>query len=314
MLSPSPKLDRTEYVEQAFLFQLLGERIAKQVPMQELLEQTRHELLSTTNLPLAISFLLTELKHSGLMSPAMSRLGHYFTPFQTYLISESEKDTGRFSIGSALLVLQGDAEFRSRIGAPTRGGNDDQPARPTGYDVTDDPPAESQAAFFFQFEVLCRNRLNYDRGLTAMSGDPIYSRPFAKWILDLRAQIGLVDFADLLYLASTYYKSQLQEKGLPLDGKGPFLFGQKEGRIALANRRKDPVYLFSAMHRHLGYPEVPRPKPIDETIDLIPQMARRIERLESRIQLMEEERRASLDITKFYEKHRPEPPTLDELP
>ena len=37
------------------------------------------------------------------------------------------------------------------------------------------------------------------------------------------------------------------------------LFGEKEGRIAMANRRKDPLYLFSALQRHLGYPSVPRP-------------------------------------------------------
>ena len=67
-------LDRSEYVEQAYLFQLLRERSAEEMPMQELLEQIRYELLSTTKLPLAIDYLLTELKHSGLMSPAMSKL------------------------------------------------------------------------------------------------------------------------------------------------------------------------------------------------------------------------------------------------
>ena len=79
----SQSLDRPEYVEQAYLFQLLRERSAEELPMQELLEQIRYELLSTTKLPLAIDYLLTELKHSGLMSPAMSKLSHYFTPFQS---------------------------------------------------------------------------------------------------------------------------------------------------------------------------------------------------------------------------------------
>ena len=159
---------------------------------------------------------------------------------------------------------------------------------------------------FFQFEVLCRNRLTYDRGLTAISGDPIYDNDWAKWILTLRSEIGLVDFADLLFLASEDYRNKLVAAGKSTDGKGPFLFGEKEGRIAFANRRKDPLYLFSALQRHLGYPTVPKPKLVDENQDLIPQMARRLERLEARIQLMEEERRASLDITKFYEqnKHR----------
>ncbi len=285
MTPPSPKLDRAEYVEQAYLFRLLSERVAEQVPMQELLEQLQHELLATTRLPMAIDYLLTELKHSGLMARAMGRLGHYFNPFQTYLIDESEKETGRFGIVTALQILHGDAKFR--------------------VDRIDDPSAP-QAAFFFQFEVLCRNRLNYDRGLTAMSGDPIYAPEFSRWLLNLRAEIGLVDLADLLYLFSEYYRDQLQQNGLDIRDKGPFLFGVKEGRIALANRRKEPLYLFSAMQRHLGYPEVPRLKRVDQTIDLIPQMARRLERLEARIKLMEEERRASLDITKFYEKGNPD--------
>jgi hypothetical protein len=47
---------------------------------------------------------------------------------------------------------------------------------------------------------------------------------------------------------------------------------------------------------------VPRPVPPDQTHELIPQLARRLERLEARIKLMEEERRTGLDITKFYEK------------
>ena len=34
----------------------------------------------------------------------------------------------------------------------------------------------------------------------------------------------------------------------------PMLFGEKEGKIAWANRKKDPLYLFAALQRHLGYP------------------------------------------------------------
>ena len=78
-------LERPEYVEQAYLYQLLRERTAAELPMQELLEQIRYELLTTTNLPIAVDYLLTELKHSGQMAPAMYKLSHYFTPFQSYL-------------------------------------------------------------------------------------------------------------------------------------------------------------------------------------------------------------------------------------
>lgn len=274
-------LDREEYIEQAHLFALLREHTNEQVPIQELLDQLRHEVLATTKLPMAMEYMLTEVKHSGLLAPAMQRLSHYFTQFQTYLIAQSEEDTGRFMMRTALQILEAEAKYR--IEGATRSG-----------------------MFLFQFEVLCRNRLSYDKGLTAVSSDPIYEKPWASWILSLRAQLGLVEFADLLFLVSQDYRRRLEEAGQSTDGKGPFLFGEKEGRIAFANRRKDPLFLFSALQRHLNYPKVPRVEKIDEDVDLIPQMARRLERLEARIMLMEEERRATLDITKFYEanKHR----------
>jgi len=268
-------LDRSEYVEQAYVYQVLRERSQIGLPIQEQLEQIRYELLTTTNLPIAIDYLLTELKHSGQMAPAMYKLAHYFTPFQSYLVEEAEKESGRFAMETALQVLEGESKYR----------------------VTEHNAA---GLFFYQFEVLCRNRLNYDRGLTAISNDPTFDARWAKWILMLRAQVGLVDMADLLFLASEEYRVKLEESGHSTEGKGPFLFGRKEGRIAMGNRKREPLFLFGAMQRHLGYPKVPRPKPISENKDAIPQMMRRMERLESRIKLMEEERRAGIDITKFY--------------
>ena len=270
-------LDRSEYVEQGYLFQLLRERTAAELPMQELLEQIRFELLTTTNLPIAVDYLLTELKHSGQMSPAMRRLAHYFTPFQSYLVEQAEREAGRFAMETALQILEGEAKYRV------------SGATPAGL-------------FFYEFEVLCRNRLNYDKGLTAISNDPTFDTDWAGWVLMLRAQVGLVDMADLLFLASQEYETRLVEADQPLEGKGPFLFGRKEGRIALGNRRREPLFLFAAMQRHLGYPEVPRPTPPDENKDAIPQLMRRMERLESRIKLMEEERRAGIDITQFYKQ------------
>ena len=268
-------LDRSEYVEQAYVYQVLRERSKIGLPIQEQLEQIRYELLTTTNLPIAIDYLLTELKHSGQMAPAMYKLAHYFTPFQSYLVEEAEKESGRFAMETALQVLEGESKYR----------------------ITEHNAA---GLFFYQFEVLCRNRLNYDPGLTAISNDPTFDARLAKWILMLRAQVGLVDMADLLFLASEEYRVKLEESGHSTEGKGPFLFGRKEGRIAMGNRKREPLFLFGAMQRHLGYPKVPRPKPINENKDAIPQMMRRMERLESRIKLMEEERRTGIDITKFY--------------
>ena len=78
--------------------------------------------------------------------------------------------------------------------------------------------------------------------------------------------------------------------------------------IALANRRKDPLFLFASLQRQLGYPEVPRPQPGEAAELRLPQMARRLEQLETRLKLVEEEQRGGIDLTKFYVKPD-QPPT-----
>lgn len=306
-------LPNAEYVEQAYLFDLLRQRIAEQTPMQELLGQLQHELLATTNLPMAIDFMLTELKHSGLMGLAMAKLSHYFTPFQTFLIQESEKETGRFSINVALQVLHADAKIRVDTTALLEAvqvldcETISDPRTPESRDgsPTDKPTILKRARcgfFFFQFETVSRNRLGYDAGLNAMSNDPIYDADWSRWLSRLRDQVGLVDIADLIFLASDEYERRLLAEDLDTADKGPYLFGEREGRIALANRRKDPVYLFGAMQRHLGYPKVPRPIKVERDRDTIPSLLRRMERMESRIKLMEQEQRQEFDLSKFYEK------------
>ena len=86
------------------------------------------------------------------------------------------------------------------------------------------------------------------------------------------------------------------------------LFGEREGRIALANRRKDPLFLFSSLHRQLGYPEVPRQKPAEKEQALLPQLARRLEQMEMRLKLLEEDRRGEVDLTQFYQRPPELPP------
>jgi hypothetical protein len=87
-----------------------------------------------------------------------------------------------------------------------------------------------------------------------------------------------------------------------LDGEAVILFGEREGRIALANRHKDPLFLFSSLQRQLGYPAVPKLKPADKDQALLPQLARRLEQLETRLKIMEEEQRGGLDLSQFYER------------
>lgn len=269
-------LEREEYVEQAYLFRMLSERLPENFPLQDLLEQIRHELLATTKLPMAVDYLLAELRHCGVISTAMRRLPHYFTAFQTYLVEAAEDDRGRFDMRVAIEVLRYEAAYRAE--QPTREG-----------------------LFMYQFETLCRNRLRYDRGLDAISVDPMYNEDWREWIQTVRRQIGIVEFADLIYVRSPeYLRRRTRASSPPPVAEKPILFGEKEGKIAWANRQKDPMYLFAALQRHLGYPTAPRIKRIDETREQVPLILRKLERLELRIKLLEEEAREGLDITKFY--------------
>ncbi len=144
-LSP---LEREEYVEQHHFFTILGERLAENVPAQEVLALVREEILATTKLPMAIDFLLAELRHQGVFAEGMKKLGHYFTPFQCYVISEAELDRRRFDLRIALEILAREAKYRA------------------------EPGISRQGLFLYHFEALCRNRLGYDPGsrcATAMS-------------------------------------------------------------------------------------------------------------------------------------------------
>jgi hypothetical protein len=269
-------LTREEYIEQAFFFRTLGERMLDNVPMQELLPALREETLATTNLPMAIDFMLAELLHRGVISTAFQRLDHYFTPFQAFVVSEAEDDRGRFDLRVGLEILQREAEYRAA--EPTRPG-----------------------LFMYQFETICRNRLRYDPGLLAISQDPTYDNAWSDWVLTVRRQVGIVEVSDMVYVRSQYYVNQKQRAQEPADISGQeILFGEKEGRIAMANRRKDPLLLLAALQRHLGYPAVPRQKPFDDSQSLVEQIARRIERLEARMKLFEEEQKGGIDLTRFY--------------
>ncbi|MBP90541.1 MAG: hypothetical protein CMJ64_28170 [Planctomycetaceae bacterium] len=275
-------LDSEEYVEQAYFFRTLSERLPQNMPLQELLRQAREELLASTKLPMAIDFLRSELEHTGVFAPAMSRLPHYFTPFQTYVVSEAENEQGQFDLRVALEILRAEAGYRSKEITP-------------------------QGLFLFQFETLCRNRLQYDRGLASLAEDPSYDDDWREWIRTVRRQIGLIDFADLLYVRSEHYVvARARRFGGEAELEKPVLFGEKEGKIALANRGKDPLFLFAALQRHLGYPPIPWPKPHDDAQELIPQMLRRLERIETRIKLLEDEGRGGIDLAKLYAPNGPD--------
>lgn len=274
------RLNSEEYIEQAHLFHGLHNRVHASDPVQSLLKQMRYEVLATTKLPMAIDYMVAELSQTGMMSTAMQRLGHYFEPFQSFLVASAEDDLGRFDMGRALLVLEHEARFRS----------------------TD---ASANAMFFFQFETLCQNRLDYDSGLAAMAADAVYNEDWQRWILTVRHKIGLVQLGDLVYVHSQHYVDRQNQKGGDFTMPDPLLFSDREGRIALANRSHEPMYLFSALQRQLGYPAIPKPKPQDSAEFVLPNLVRTVERLETRIKLLEDENREKgIDLSKFM-KNRP---------
>jgi hypothetical protein len=273
----TPVLDREEYVEQAYFFRVLRERLQEGQPTQTALEHLPEEILATTRLPVAIDFLRTELKHAGILSSGFTKLPHYFTPFQAFVLSSTEDERRKFSIEIALLILEREAHYRT--GTPTPAG-----------------------LFVYQFETLSRNRLGYDDGLSRLRGDAFYDKDWGDFLDLVRRQIGVVDFADLVYLRSEMYVREQRRRELDYEPPVPALFGEKEGKIARANRGRDPLYLFATLQRQLGYPEVPRARPKDDPASLIAAMQEKLRVFEQRIKLLEGEARGKLDLTEFLAK------------
>lgn len=276
---PRNLLDREEYIEQAYFFRVYRERLEENVPAQNILDSIHEEILSTTNLPMAIDFLHGEILLTGRVGEGMTRLAHYFTPFQAFVIQSAEADRSRFDLKVALAILQHEAEFRTCTLTPA-------------------------GLFVYQFECISRNKLGYDRGMEAMAGDPMYDDTWREWMLRCRRQLGAVDFADIIFLYSEHYVNERRRATRDADftPQHPILFGAKEGRIAWANRGKDPLYMFAALQRQLGYPTVPRVRSRVGPEKEIPQIQAQIQQLEKRIQLLEAESRGNLDISAYYVK------------
>ena len=213
-------LEREEFIEQAYFFRNLRERIAQNLPAQEILQRIDQELLASTRMPMAVQFLAAEMRHSGNLASGFSRLSHYFTPFQAFVVACTENEQLRFPTETALTLLEKEAQYKS--GQPT----------PTGL-------------FVFQFESISRHRLGYDIGLPAMAFDPLYPPDWSQFLNDLRFQVGLIDFADLLFLRSEAYLREQRRTNPDYEPPVPALFGEREGRIAGANRGRDPLYLFA---------------------------------------------------------------------
>lgn len=271
-----PVLDREEYIEQAYFFRTFGERLDENLPSQEILDAIREEILATTRLPMALDVLRGELMHSGRISTGMRHLKHYFTPFQAFVMQVSEEDKTKFDQRIALHILEREARYRSES-------------------------ATAAGLFIYQFECVARNRLGYHHGLEAIANDPFYDDLWRDWIKKVRLRLGENEFADLIYFRSDWYVEEKRRDGRPdYQPTAPLLFGRQEGRIAKANRGKDPLYLFAALQRQLGYPSVPRVRPLDSKLQLHPALEQRLQRLEKRLQLVEGETKGQVDLSEFY--------------
>ncbi len=277
---PTPLLDREEYIEQAHFFRVFAERLRENIPSQEVLTTVQEEILSTTKLPMAIDFLRSEILLTGRISDAMTRLEHYFAPFQAFIMRQAEVEAkSRFDQFMALEILQREAEFRANNPSP-------------------------QGLFIYQFECLSRSRLGYTEGLIAVSGDPLYDDTWREWFTVLRREIGTSDFSDLLYFRSEQFVADRRRANQDPDFNVPYptLFGLREGRIAKAHRKKDPLYMFAALQRQLGYPAVPRVKAKNDQTVIHPVLEQRLQRIEQSLKIVQAELKGGLDLSQFFKK------------
>ena len=192
---------------------------------------------------MAVQFLATELKHTGLLASGFARLPHYFTPFQAFVVRQAEEERLRFTMATALLVLEREAAYKADDADRRRGCSSTSSRR---------SPATGSAT---------------TTGCGAMAADPFYDADWQEYIDLVRRQVGAIDFADLVYVRSELYVTDQRRTNPAYEPPVPPLFGEKEGKIAKASRGRDPLFLFAALQRQLGYPEVPRPKPRDDLDD-----------------------------------------------
>ena len=246
-------------------------------PSQEILARVGEELLSTTKLPLAVSFLHTEIKGSGLMAPAMARIGHYFTAFQTHVIGQAEIAMSRFSMEQALLILEREAKYKAD--GPSLAG-----------------------LFIFQFESLSRNRLGYTRGLAAMAQDPFYTEDWSDYILTLQTRLGDVDFADLIFVRSDYFVQRATEAQPRVRAQvsRPLRRAGGEDRPGQPRPRPDVPLLGTPAPAWLSRSPAPRrPDELEARVLLLEQ---KIAQLENRLKVAESELNQDVDLSQVMVK------------
>ncbi|MFM8272823.1 MAG: hypothetical protein ACKODX_10880 [Gemmata sp.] len=273
-MSTATVLDREEYVEQAYLFRTVRERVADNQAAQEIFQRVGDELLASTRLPYAVQFVASELKHTGLVANGFAKLPHYFTAFQAFVVRQAEDERSRLPMPTAFLILEREAAYRA-----------DKPTKP--------------GLFVYQFEAIARNRLGYLDGLEALERDPFYDDNWRSYFSYLRKQVGETDFCDVVYLRSELFVQEERRRNPGFRPALPPIFDEKAGKIAKASRKRDPLYLFAALQRQLGYPEVPRYRVRDDVTTKFEMLQAKVRELELRLKLAESELRGSVDLTQF---------------
>jgi len=288
MPSP-PSLTREELIEQAYFFRAVRQRLEEGWSTQGILEQLQGELLATTRMPLAVDYMLTQVKHGGRICDAMRDLPHYFTGFQTHVVAQSEAERAKFTFTQAMLILEREAEYKAE-------------------------GSSAAGLFVYQLETLTRNQLGYLDGMIAMESDGIYDADWRQYISFVRSQVGLMDFAELVFIRSEHFVSERRKSDPDYEPIRRPLFGEKEGRIAAANRGRDPNYLFGALQRQLGFPHVPRPPKQSTQAKEIDDLKRRMKALESKLQILEGDVYGRTDVGAFVSKEPSPPPTKPPRP
>ena len=177
-------LEREEYIEQAYLFRTLRERIEQGIATQDLLASIREEILSTTKLPMAVDFLSAELRHQGRFRRGHAKAQPLFTPVSG--VRRRRSGSRARQIRSA--AGPGNLPAQRRTIAPTRRCRKESScsssSRSHGTDLA------TTAACKPLPTIRCSTSVR------------------AEWILTVRRQIGLVDFAEMIYVRSQHYVQQ----------------------------------------------------------------------------------------------------------
>jgi hypothetical protein len=138
--------------------------------------------------------------------------------------------------------------------------------------------------------------------MTAISDDPFFDETWRDWILKARLRLGTTDFGQLIYYRSEQFLAERRKRHPDYKPSYPILFSVQEGRIAKANRGKDPLYMFAALQRQIGHPAAPRLRAKEPGPIIHPILEQRLQRIETRLKILDSEVKGDFNLSDFYVK------------